>query len=111
MKMFVCSIYDSATKAYLRPLFLTTIAQGVRLFQDEVNKVDSPMCAHPADYTLFHIGYFDEESGVLEAIAPVSCGHGLQFKDVFAPVNEDNVKKLVKLIEGINNKLDELRQE
>jgi len=59
----VFSIRDAAMAAYNRPFFMPTVGSARRVFGDEVVKPNSDMAAHAADYELFHLGSFEEESG------------------------------------------------
>lgn len=73
------AIYDAAAAAYLSPMFLDTKGMAIRSFADAVNQEDSAFGRHAADYTLFHIGSFDQRTGQLEACTPDSLGNALQF--------------------------------
>lgn len=66
------SIYDKAIEAYTRPFFMQAHGQAIRAFMDDANKVDSPVSNHPEDYALFHIGDFDESTGLFTA-CEVKC--------------------------------------
>lgn len=65
MKHVICSIYDSATQAYMRPWTAQTKGQAHRLFVDEVKREGSELGQHPEDYALFQIGTFDDNTGEL----------------------------------------------
>lgn len=66
MRLVVVAIIDSAVAAYMRPFFVPSTAVAVRSFRDEVSNPESPMHKHPEDYILFHVGFFDEDSGKFE---------------------------------------------
>lgn len=66
MKLVVVAVRDSAVDAFARPFFVPSTAVAVRSFRDEVTNPESPMHKHPADYTLFQVGFFDEEGGQFE---------------------------------------------
>lgn len=72
MKMVICSIYDKATEAYMRPFTAQTLGQATRMFLDEVNKEGNPINAHPEDYALFHIADFTDNDGLIKSIE-VKC--------------------------------------
>lgn len=67
--MEVCSIFDKVAEAYLRPLFTRSVAEAVRLFKDECEG-DTIMAKHASDYELYHVGVFDERSGVVKGFDP-----------------------------------------
>lgn len=73
MKLALFSVRDSAAEAFMRPFPAPTAGMAVRNFTDEANRADpqNPMYAHPSDYELYHVGFFDEETGKLEPIDPV----------------------------------------
>lgn len=81
MKMVMCSIRDQKAEAWLNPMFFLARAQAVRSFQDAVNGREGDIAKHPEDYTLFHLGYFDQLTGEVEVIAPTSLGVGINFKN------------------------------
>ncbi len=86
MKILAFSIYDAAAEAYLPPMFLDTKGMAIRSFADAVNEEGHQFGRHAADYTLFHIGFFDQSNGKLDAlVTPDSLGVALQF--VVAPVS------------------------
>ena len=72
MKYILCSIYDSAVEAYMRPFTAQSPGQATRLFEDELRRPESDMGRHPEDYSLFQIGTFDDSSGSVEP-ANFSC--------------------------------------
>lgn len=63
MKLIVCAVRDSAVDAFAGPVFVPNTALAVRSFRDESSKPESPIYKHPADYALFELGSFDEETG------------------------------------------------
>lgn len=78
-KLLVISVYDSAVEAYLQPAFVRSRGEAVRSFRAAVNSEGHQFQKYADDYTLFVIGTFDEESGVLEACAPQSLGNGVEY--------------------------------
>ncbi len=74
MKMLAFSVYDAAAEAYLPPTFMSTKAMAIRIFRDAINEEGHQFGRHAADYTLFHVGFFDQITGKLEVIEPNSLG-------------------------------------
>lgn len=63
MKSLIFSIHDSKADAYL-PIFLSpNEATGIRMFAHGVNNPEQSFSMFPADYTLFLVGEFDQETG------------------------------------------------
>ncbi len=80
MKLLAFSVHDSKVEAFVKPFFDVTRGSAIRAFSDAVNEEDSAFHRHAEDYTLFHVGSFDQELGVFEVFsAPVSLGNALTF--------------------------------
>lgn len=77
----IVSVFDSAAGVYARPFPVVATGQAVRDFSDEVNRSadDNPLYRHPDDYALFELGWFDDNTGEIVGVAPVSIVRG---KDV-----------------------------
>ena len=90
MKLIICSIYDKATEAYMRPFFAQSAGQAARMFADEVNSGDSPMSAHPEDYALFEIGKFTDHDAAITGseVQLLSRAHEIQKRNPTAPKSE-----------------------
>jgi len=79
--MKVCAIYDAKAEAWLTPLFFQAVGQALRSFGDAVNQNDSDFGKHPEDYTLFLLGDFDNQTGVLSVQpTPVALALGNTLK-------------------------------
>jgi hypothetical protein len=63
MKMQYCSIKDTAVSAFMQPIAVAHTAQAMRSMQDAVNDPQSDFAKHPADYELYHIAEFDDQTG------------------------------------------------
>lgn len=65
MILQVLSVHDVAADAFGRPVFAPAVGAALRSFQDEVNRVDAnnEMNKHPGDFSLFHLGTFDDSKG------------------------------------------------
>lgn len=89
MKMNVYSVFDSASKSFMRPMFMSTDGQAIRVFQDEANNNKTLIYAHPDQFTLFKIGEFDDNDGELVSIgSPVSLGNAIQYRTVSTDISE-----------------------
>lgn len=66
MKRVIVAVYDNASQMFGQPFFVTAIGQALRSFTDEVNRPaqDNQLYQHPEDFSLYHIGYFEEETAV-----------------------------------------------
>lgn len=82
MKLKVCAVHDSALDAFMRPLFVPSVAMAARAFTDEVKRPESEMHRHPSDYILYEVGEFDEESGRFSNLdAPRMVVRGVDIKE------------------------------
>lgn len=80
MRMEAFTVFDSAARRYLEPFFAESIEVACRMFRTVVNKAGHQFNQFPEDYTLFHVGAFDQASGVFEPlVAPHSCGVAVMF--------------------------------
>lgn len=66
MKTNAYSIRDVKAEVFHAPFFLPTDGAAVRAFQDVANDTNTQIGRHPADFTLYHIGTFDDAYGGLE---------------------------------------------
>ncbi len=80
MILLAFSVHDSKAEAFTKPFFDVTKGSAIRAFSDAVNEEGSQFALHADDYTLFHVGVFDDNLGVFEKFdAPVSLGNALTF--------------------------------
>lgn len=75
----IFTVHDSKAHAYLPPFYFLHDGQAVRTFQDCINSEKHQFHHHPADYTLYRIGTFDDEGASIDNIAPFSLGNGVEF--------------------------------
>lgn len=109
MILKIFAIYDSKAKAYLPPFFLPEPAVAVRVFSNAANDKDHQFGANPGDYTLFHLGGFDDDTGKITTKAtPRNLGIAQQF--VKAEYNEDQEELDLKPVEKLNTDNEELTQ-
>lgn len=80
MKFKIFSIYDSKAQQFNTPIFLAQEGQAIRAFDDLCNNKDSEVSKHPEDYTIFAIGEFDDDNGLVTPLTtPKSLGLALEF--------------------------------
>ena len=62
MKQVILAVRDSKVGSFMRPMFVQSIGQGMRMFGDEVNRKadDNILYHHPEDFSLWHFGDFDD---------------------------------------------------
>lgn len=99
MRQRIFAIFDEKAKAFLPPFFLPEVAMAVRTFGDCVNDPAHAFGRHPADYTLFSFGVFDQLHGKFE-VAPamelvangvmLKVGHSLSVDQQELPLSIGN---------------------
>lgn len=64
------AVRDEALQAFNRPFFVNTLGMAIRSFEDECNRdaPDNPMVKHPKDFSLWHVGSYDEDTGRMVAL-------------------------------------------
>ena len=81
MRFQMFSVFDAKASSYLPPWFVPNSAVAVRTFTNCANDPAHSFCVNAEDYTLFHLGSFDSESGRLECFSDAHViGKALQFK-------------------------------
>lgn len=64
--MLICSIYDSAVEAFQSPFVIHTEVLAVRAFRETVEGGgNNPLAKYPFDHTLFAIGEFNDQNGLI----------------------------------------------
>lgn len=83
-KLRVFAVMDQKAASFVQvPFFCLTRGQAIRGFADACNDPKTELYAHPADYELFELGEFDQETGHLvpceKGVQPL--GNGSSFKE------------------------------
>lgn len=61
----IFAIYDSKARSFLQPFYAPEIAVAQRHFRTAANDAATQICQYPEDFTLFYIGEYDDQSGVI----------------------------------------------
>lgn len=76
------TVYDTAAHRFLSPFAAPTLEVAIRQFRSVVNQPGHQFNTFPEDYTLFHVGSFDPENGLLDPLdTPHSLGIAVTFLD------------------------------
>ena len=81
MLLKIFSVHDSKAHAYGVPFFLHQEGMAVRTFTDMCNDENHAFHHHPADYTLFTLGVYDDETGKIDPVTPQSLCNGVDVKN------------------------------
>ena len=80
--MKIYTINDSKAAFYGQPFYARSNGEAIRTFEGAVrtDTPDNQLNKYPADFSLFEIGEFDEQTGKITAIDPKHLVNGLDFK-------------------------------
>lgn len=78
----IFTVFDTAAQAFLRPFFAETEGLAKRAFSEAINTPngDNNFFRHYQDYSLFLVGWFDDQKGEITAELPTHIGAGAAFK-------------------------------
>lgn len=85
MKLNVYSVFDAATKAFMRPFFMQSDGQAIRAFSDLCNDRKHDLGRHPEDYSLMRIGVWDDQNAEFVGEVPDNLLLGVQAKERALP--------------------------
>lgn len=63
MKTMIVAVMDRQMNAFAAPMAVPTRGIAIRSFSEEVNNPQSPLHKHANDYSLWQLGYFNDETG------------------------------------------------
>lgn len=69
MKLQVFAVRDNATQTFGLPVFVRHQGEAVRSFVDQCKDKTSNFNKHPADYDLYHIGEYDDDTAEITSDA------------------------------------------
>jgi len=92
MKLNCYSIFDQASGLYSRPFYTQSDGEAIRSFTDIACDSEHPIGKHPADYTLFRLGIFDDRNGTLTNEDNSSLANGLERVASAQTVNRNNLE-------------------
>lgn len=64
------SVYDSKAEAFIQPFFSPNSAVARRMFESAANDPNTDICKFAEDYTLFEIGTFENDQGLVSPLIP-----------------------------------------
>ena len=77
----VFSIFDSKSMLFSQPFFSPTKGSAIRAFEQAVNDPKTDFNKYPNDFTLFEIGDWHEDKGIIEPTqTPINIGLAIEFK-------------------------------
>lgn len=88
MKLKMFAIFDTKAGCYSTPFFMQNKGLAIRAMQDMAMDNRTVINKHPADFVLFLLGEFDDNTGVIEKLTIENLGNPLVKK------NEENQEEL-----------------
>lgn len=67
------TIYDSKSETYGKPFHEQNTATALRSARNILTNPDSVITHNPEDFTLWHMGEFDDNTGEIELFSPAVC--------------------------------------
>ena len=67
MRKMFC-LYDTKAEIYHEPFYCRTVGEAERAVQMQVNDSSHHLSKFAEDYTLFEVGVFDTDKGILEPL-------------------------------------------
>lgn len=97
MKKKIYVVHDAKTETYGLPMFQHNRGHAIRSFSEQCNNPESLLYKYAEDFTLFEIGSYNEEKGILTpAQIHHPVGKALDFKKVQITENHRKVIEEVK---------------
>lgn len=91
MKLQIFSAYDAKACTFGNPWYDQTDGAAIRNFADAVNDNSNPnnlWAKHPEDFSLFHLGEFDNNTCTFTLITPVSLVTGSALRKLSFNTND-----------------------
>lgn len=91
MKHEIFTVYDIKTEAYLPPFYMPTKGAAIRAIMDTLDDPNHQFSKHPEDFTLFHIGTFDDvDANLVSLKVHVPLGTCLELRQTAPTLKEIN---------------------
>jgi len=79
MQYFVMSVRDITVDAFMPPFVVTHVGAARRDFGDAINSPDHKFSRHPECYEMYHLGMFDDATGLFNNFdKPRQVCHGVE---------------------------------
>lgn len=84
MKTQIFAVYDKKAMMYLKPFPALNNSVALRMFSDIVIDPNTQFFRHGEDFDLYHIAYFDDNSGQFENVKnPIPLGKATDFQQQY----------------------------
>lgn len=79
MKKVICSVRDLTANVFALPFTSHNEGTATRDFAHAVNDPQSALNKSPSEFSLYHIGHFDDDTGLVTAVGPTLLCHASDF--------------------------------
>lgn len=69
----IYALFDAKIEGYLPPFTMKADGQAKRAMLDAMQNNTTDIARHPEDFSLFRLGVFDEENGLIIPCEPPYC--------------------------------------
>jgi hypothetical protein len=76
----IYTVFDVASGFYAKPFLVRSKGEAIRAIMDILADEKHELTKYSADYTLFELGTFDDNTGMYNTHVPKSLGCLLEFK-------------------------------
>lgn len=76
----IYTVFDSASGFYHKPFFTRSKGEAIRSIMDVLSDKAHDLSKYSADYTLFELGTFDDNTGMYNTHEPKTLGCLIEFK-------------------------------
>lgn len=81
MILQVFAVFDSKARCYAHPFYFKHEDLAMRAFKAACNDPQLELFRHAEDFSLFHLGVFDDEKGVISTFPnPINLGLAAHYK-------------------------------
>ena len=70
VRTILVMIYDDKSQTFGMPKVIQNTQAAIRWFKEALNSQDNIMKNHPSDFSLYHVGYWNPYTGIIEAVEP-----------------------------------------
>lgn len=78
--MNIYAVYDNKAKAWLDPFVSINNAVAQRHFANGANQEGTQLNKNPEDYTLYHVGTWNDDTGECEKVDKENLGMAADYK-------------------------------
>ena len=96
MNLLLYVIRDSVSGVYDRPMTSRSEGEMMRSFGDIAADKKHPIGAHPEHYSLWHVGLYNDNTGVIEPMVPQHVCNAIDLVSGDCGVGEGGVQRSLK---------------